>query len=361
MNSSLPNERKLSADNRSMPPNWQFTEDTTPQEYYENWRFTVDNGQSPLRIDKYLMVRIENASRNKIQRAADYDCIKVNGKPVKPSYKVKAGDLVQVFIDKQPREIQIIPQEIPLNIVYEDDYLIIVNKPANMVVHPAYGNYEKTMLNALYYYFLHSKNNKPDTKPLLVHRIDKDTTGLLVVTKTEEAQTLLAEQFYYHTIERTYTALVWGDLQEDNGVIDKNLARDPNNRKIITTVEPPQGKHAVTHWHVLKRFGYTTLIQCNLETGRTHQIRVHMKSIGHPLFGDKTYGGDQILKGNTSTKYKAFVENCFELLPRQALHATTLGFIHPITKEKLSFTSPLADDFQQVLNKWENYITDKNV
>ena len=333
---------------------------------YENFRYIVDKGQSPLRIDKYLMVRIENASRNKIQQAARNNCIKVNGKEVKPNYKVKPLDVIQIFLPTAPRDIEIIPQDIPLNIVYEDDDLLIVNKPSQMVVHPAYGNYEGTLVNALTYYLNPSSlqngqinMDSVKTKPLLVHRIDKNTTGLLVVAKTEDAQTRLAEQFYYHTIERTYTALVWGDFKEDEGTVNANIARDEKDRKRMAVCTEDKGKNAVTHWSVTERFGYTTLIRCKLETGRTHQIRVHMKHIGHPLFNDETYGGDQILKGTTFSKYKQFIQNCFDLLPRQALHATTLGFKHPITGKEMFFSSELPSDMQSVIEKWRNY-TNKN-
>lgn len=326
---------------------------------YENFRYIVDKGQSPLRIDKYLMVRIENASRNKIQQAARNNCIKVNGKEVKPNYKVKADDVIQIFLPTAPRDIEIIPQNIPLDIVYEDRDLIIVNKPSQMVVHPAYGNYEGTLLNALTYYFQHSELSDTDTKPLLVHRIDKNTTGLLVVAKTEDAQTRLAHQFYHHTIQRTYTALVWGDMKEDEGTVNANIARDEKDRKRMAVCDESKGKTAITHWSVKERFGYTTLITCKLETGRTHQIRVHMKHIGHPLFNDNTYGGDQILKGTTFSKYKQFIQNCFETLPRQALHATTLGFKHPTTNEDVFFESRLPNDMQTVIEKWRNYIQSK--
>ncbi len=331
-----------------------MTNEINTEELFENYRVVVDKGQSPLRIDKYLMVRIENASRNKIQQAAKAECIKVNSKPVKPNYKVKPNDIIQVFLTTEPREIEIIPQDIPLDIVYEDSDLLIVNKPMGMVVHPAYGNYDKTLVNALEYYFQHT--NQTDTHPLLVHRIDKDTTGLLVIAKNETAQTLLAKQFYDHTIERTYTALIWGDMKEDCGTIDKNVARDIKDRKRMATYEDNEiGKRAITHWKVLERFGYTTLIQCNLETGRTHQIRVHLSSIGHPLFNDATYGGDRILKGTTFSKYKQFILNCFDILPRQALHATTLGFIHPTTKKEVFFTSNLPEDMSNLLDKWRKY------
>lgn len=331
-----------------------MTNEINTEELFENYRVVVDKGQSPLRIDKYLMVRIENASRNKIQQAAKAECIKVNSKPVKPNYKVKPNDIIQVFLTTEPREIEIIPQDIPLDIVYEDSDLLIVNKPMGMVVHPAYGNYDKTLVNALEFYFQHT--NQTDTHPLLVHRIDKDTTGLLVIAKNETAQTLLAKQFYDHTIERTYTALIWGDMKEDCGTINKNVARDVKDRKRMATYEDSEiGKRAITHWKVLERFGYTTLIQCNLETGRTHQIRVHLSSIGHPLFNDATYGGDRILKGTTFSKYKQFILNCFDILPRQALHATTLGFIHPTTKKEVFFTSNLPEDMSNVLDRWRKY------
>lgn len=331
-----------------------MTNEINTEELFENYRVVVDKGQSPLRIDKYLMVRIENASRNKIQQAAKAECIKVNSKPVKPNYKVKPNDIIQIFLTTEPREIEIIPQDIPLDIVYEDSDLLIVNKPMGMVVHPAYGNYDKTLVNALEFYFQHT--NQTDTHPLLVHRIDKDTTGLLVIAKNETAQTLLAKQFYDHTIERTYTALVWGDFSENEGTIDKNVARDVKDRKRMATYEDSEiGKRAITHWKVLERFGYTTLIQCNLETGRTHQIRVHLSSIGHPLFNDATYGGDRILKGTTFSKYKQFILNCFDILPRQALHATTLGFTHPTTKKEVFFTSNLPEDMSNVLDRWRKY------
>ncbi|MBR1625939.1 MAG: RluA family pseudouridine synthase, partial [Bacteroidales bacterium] len=340
------------------------SETETENLLYENFRYIVDKGQSPLRIDKYLMVRIENASRNKIQQAARNNCIKVNGKTVKPNYKVKPEDVIQIFLPTEPRDIEIIPQNIPLDIVYEDNDLLIVNKPSQMVVHPAYGNYDSTLVNALTYYLnkddLAKDPENPNsikTRPLLVHRIDKNTTGLLVVAKTEDAQTKLAEQFYYHTIERTYTALVWGDFKEDEGTVDANIARDEKDRKRMAVCTEDKGKTAVTHWNVIERFGYTTLIRCRLETGRTHQIRVHMKHIGHPLFNDETYGGDQILKGTTFSKYKQFIINCFELLPRQALHATTLGFKHPSTGRDMFFSSDLPEDMQNVIKKWRSYIS----
>lgn len=328
------------------------------RELYENFRIEVEKGKTLLRIDKYLMSRIEGTSRNKIQTAAKADCIKVNDKPVKSNYKVKPGDVIQLFLTTPPQSIEIIPQDIPVDVVYEDDDVIVVNKPSSMVVHPGYGNYQGTLLNALTFHFQNSKNKEGETpKPLLVHRIDKDTTGLLLVAKNEYAQTFLAKQFFEHSIERKYTALVWGDVPQDEGTIEGNIGRSLKDRKIMTVFpDVEHGKPAITHYSVLRRFGYISEIQCRLETGRTHQIRVHMKSIGHPLFGDKTYGGDQILKGTTFSKYKQFVMNCFQILPRQALHASTIGFLHPTSGERLLFSSPLPEDMQSVIDKWTTYM-----
>lgn len=327
-------------------------------ELFENYRIEVDKGQSLLRIDKFLMDRIEQTSRNKIQQAAKADCIRVNDKPVKPNYRVKPGDIVQIFLPTAPREIEIIPQDIPLDIVYEDEDLIVVNKQSEMVVHPGYGNYTGTLLNALTFHFQNQKDSQGNPiRPLMVHRIDKNTTGLLLVAKNEVSQTILAKQFYDHSIERTYTAIVWGDFDQMEGTITGNIGRSLKDRKIMQVFpQRDYGKEAITHWKVLFRFGYITLIQCKLETGRTHQIRAHMKYIGHPLFNDQTYGGDQIIKGTTYSKYKQFVQNCFKLLPRQALHATTLGFIHPTTKKEMFFETPLPEDMLMVKEKWENYI-----
>lgn len=326
------------------------------QELYENYRVVVDKGQSLLRIDKYLVDRIEGASRNKIQLAIKADCVKVNDKTVKVNYRVKPGDLIQVFLTTEPREIEIIPQNIPIDIVYEDEDVIVVNKPASMVVHPGYGNYTSTLLNALTYHFQNS--NTPDVKPLLVHRIDKDTTGLLLVAKNEYAQTFLAKQFFEHTTERKYTALVWGDLKEDEGTIEGHIGRSLKDRKVMAVFpEGDYGKMAITHWRVLKKFGYVTLVECQLETGRTHQIRAHMRYIGHPLFADATYGGDQILKGTTFSKYKQFINNCFQIINRQALHATTIGFLHPTKLTRMNFTSELPQDMLSVIEKWESYTT----
>lgn len=326
------------------------------QELYENYRVVVDKGQSLLRIDKYLVDRIEGASRNKIQLAIKADCVKVNDKTVKVNYRVKPGDLIQVFLTTEPREIEIIPQNIPIDIVYEDEDVIVVNKPASMVVHPGYGNYTSTLLNALTYHF--QQNESGEVKPLLVHRIDKDTTGLLLVAKNEYAQTFLAKQFFDHTTERKYTALVWGDLKEEEGTIEGNIGRSLKDRKVMAVFpDGDYGKTAITHWKVLKRFGYVTLVECQLETGRTHQIRAHMRYVGHPLFADATYGGDQILKGTTFSKYKQFINNCFQIISRQALHATTIGFLHPTKLERMNFSSTLPQDMKDVIEKWEAYTT----
>lgn len=331
------------------------------QELYENHRFTVDRGQETMRMDKYLQMRIEGVSRTKIQAAAKADCILVNGKPTKSSYKIKPLDVISVLLPTPPREIEIIPQQIDFKVVYEDDDLLVVDKQAGLVVHPGFGNFDGTLLNALAWYYQdkRGKDGNPIT-PYLVHRIDKDTSGLLLIAKTEEAQAHLAKQFFDHTIERKYNALVWGDFQEDDGTIVGNLARSAKDRRIMAVYDDPEiGKHAVTHWHVLERFGYVTLVECVLETGRTHQIRAHMKHIGHPLFNDAAYGGDQILKGTTFSKYKQFVDNCFTLLPRQALHALVLGFEHPSTHKQMHFESPFPNDMYAVIGKWRNYAQHK--
>ncbi|MBR5651764.1 MAG: RluA family pseudouridine synthase [Bacteroidales bacterium] len=323
-------------------------------EMYEHFRFVVDKGQSPLRMDKFLFSRIENASRNKIQVAAKADCVLVNGKPEKPSYKVKPLDVITILMSKPPRDTDVIPQNIPLEIVYEDDDVIIVNKKAGMVVHPSYANYDGTLVNALTYYF---NEQGKGAIPALVHRIDKDTSGLLLVAKNEVAQTYLAKQFFDHTVERRYQALVWGDFDEDEGTITGNLGRSAKDRRVVAVYpDGSQGRHAVTHYKVLQRFNYVTLVECRLETGRTHQIRAHMQYIKHPLFGDKTYGGDTIVKGTTFTKYKQFVNNCFDILPRQALHAKTIGFVHPTAHNLMQFDSDLPDDMQRVIAKWKKYV-----
>ena len=326
-------------------------------ELYEHYAFTAEKGQQPLRIDKYLMNFIENATRNKIQAAAKSESIYVNGKPVKSSYKVKPFDEIRVMFAHPPYEFLLVPEDIPLDIVYEDDTLLVVNKPAGMVVHPGHGNYSGTLINALTFHFENLPKNSNE-RPGLVHRIDKDTSGLLVVAKTEHAMNHLAKQFFDKTSEREYLALVWGNVEADEGTVEGHIGRHPKNRLQNTVFEGDdahKGKPAVTHYKVVERFGYVTLVSCKLETGRTHQIRVHMKHIGHTLFNDARYGGEKILKGTTFTKYKQFVENCFKILPRQALHAKTLGFEHPDTGEWLSFTSDIPDDMQQCIEKWRHY------
>ena len=322
---------------------------------YEHYSFTADSGQQALRVDKFLMNRIENATRNKIQQAAKAGSVRVNDVVVKSNYKVKGGDQVKVLFTHPPYENLLVGEDIPLDIVYEDDALVVINKAAGMVVHPGHGNYNRTLLNALLYHFKSLPLNAND-RPGLVHRIDKDTSGLLVVAKTEKAMTHLAKQFFDKTSQRSYYALVWGDVKDDTGTIEVHIGRDPKNRLLMTVFpDGDQGKEAITHYEVVERFGYTTLVRCRLETGRTHQIRAHMKHIGHTLFGDARYGGDNILKGTTFTKYKQFVDNCFKLLPRQALHAQTLGFVHPISGKSMSFEAPLPNDMLTALDKWRHY------
>jgi 23S rRNA pseudouridine1911/1915/1917 synthase len=338
----------------------EFIEETEAdeEELFEHYRFKADPGQEVIRIDKFLIDRMPNTSRNKVQVAAKSGNILVNEQKVKQNYRVKPGDNVSIVMPYPVREIELIPENIPLDIHYEDDQLIVINKPSNIVVHPGYGNYKGTLVNALVYHFDHLPKRSQDYfgRPGLVHRLDKHTTGLMVIAKTEETLTHLAKQFYDRTTERRYNALVWGDIEED-GTIIGNLGRSPKNRKVMTVFEDEtQGKHAVTHYKVLKRFGLVTLIECKLETGRTHQIRVHMKHIGHPLFNDLEYGGDKILKGTRSTSYTRFIENCFELIPGQALHAKTLGFFHPVLKKHLQFDSTLPYGFQSVIEKWEKYV-----
>ena len=322
---------------------------------YEHYSFTADSGQQALRVDKFLMNRIENATRNKIQQAAKAGSVRVNDVVVKSNYKVKGGDQVKVLFTHPPYENLLVGEDIPLDIVYEDDALVVINKAAGMVVHPGHGNYNRTLLNALLYHFKSLPLN-PNDRPGLVHRIDKDTSGLLVVAKAEKAMTHLAKQFFDKTSQRSYYALVWGDVKDDSGTIEGHIGRDPKNRLLMRVFpEKDQGKEAITHYEVVERFGYTTLVRCRLETGRTHQIRAHMKHLGHTLFGDARYGGDNILKGTTFTKYKQFVDNCFKLLPRLALHAQTLGFVHPISGKSMSFEAPLPNDMLTALDKWRHY------
>lgn len=331
-------------------------------ELYEHHHFVVDNGQAPIRIDKFIVNRLQGISRNKIQCATDAGNILVNGKSVKSSYKVRPGDEISIVMAYPPKEFELIPEDIPINIIYEDDDLLVVNKEAGMVVHPGFGNFTGTLLNALAW---HLKDlplfQNGDARPGLVHRIDKDTSGILVVAKTELAANKLARQFFDHSIDRKYQALVWGDFKEDEGTIEGNIGRSPRDRtKMCVFDDASEGKTAITHYKVLERFGYVTLIECVLETGRTHQIRVHLKHKGHPLFNDETYGGNIILKGTTFSKYKQFIQNCFKILPRQALHAKSLGFIHPATGKYMLFDSELPDDLKEVLEKWRNYTSNRN-
>lgn len=331
------------------------------EELHEHFSFRADLGQDPLRVDKYLMNRIENATRNKIQQAAKAGNIFVNQKQVKSNYKVKGGDHVSVMFSHPPYENLLIPENIPLDIVYEDQALVVVNKPSGMVVHPGHGNYSGTLINALLYHFDHLPNNDQQ-RPGLVHRIDKDTSGLLVIAKTADALSHLSKQFFDKSSTRKYFALVWGNLSDDQGTIEGHLARHPKNRlQMMVFPEGDVGKPAVTHFKVLERFTYVSLIECRLETGRTHQIRAHMKYLGHTLFNDERYGGNAILKGTSFSKYKQFVENCFKRIPRQALHAKTLGFAHPTTGKWMEFDSPLPQDFLEVLDKWRNYAQHKRL
>ena len=325
---------------------------------YEHFRFVADKGQSPLRVDKYLMNKVENATRSRIQKSAKDGNIFVNDIIVKSNYKVKANDVVTVLFEHPPYEMLLTPEDLPIDIVYEDDALLVVNKAAGMVVHPGHGNYSGTLINALAFHFDNLPNNSSD-RPGLVHRIDKDTTGLLVVAKTEEAMAHLSKQFFNKTTEREYVAIAWGAMKEEHGTIEGHIGRHPKNRLQNTVYlhqdDLEKGKPAVTHYKVLEHLGYVTLVSCKLETGRTHQIRVHMKHIGHTLFNDERYGGSAILKGTTFSKYKQFVDNCFKVLPRQALHAKTLGFIHPTTNEFMRFEAPIPEDMEACLYKWRNY------
>lgn len=336
----------------------QNEEETGNDDLYEHFRFVADKGQSPLRVDKYLMNKVENATRNKIQKSAKDGNIYVNETVVKQNYKVKAGDVVTVMFEHPPYEMLLTPEDLPITIVYEDDDLLVVDKKPGMVVHPGHGNYSGTLINALIFHFDNLPNNSSN-RPGLVHRIDKDTSGLLVVAKTEESMTHLSRQFFKKTTEREYVALVWGDVKEEEGTIEGHIGRHPKNRLQNTVFlgeeAEEKGKAAVTHYKVLERLGYVTLVSCRLETGRTHQIRVHLKHIGHTLFNDERYGGEKILKGTTFSKYKQFVDNCFKILPRQALHARTLGFIQPTTGEFLRFESEIPTDIQECLDKWRTY------
>lgn len=328
-------------------------------ELYEHFRVEVDRGQDATRIDKYLFERMQHSSRNRIQKAADAGSIHVNGKPVKSNYKVRPGDVITLMLDRPKHDNTIKPEEIPLDIVYEDDQIIVLNKPAGMVVHPGAGNFHGTLINAIAWHLKDLSTFDPnDPEVGLVHRIDKDTSGLLLIAKTVDAKTQLGKQFFNKSTQRTYNALVWGNFTEDEGRIEGNIGRDPKDRLRMAVFAPETGigKHAVTHYRVLERFGYTTLIECQLETGRTHQIRAHLKHIGHPLFGDERYGGTEILRGQRSSTYKAYIQNCLKLCNRQALHARTLGFVHPTTGEEMNFTSKLPTDLESLIEKWRNYI-----
>nr|MBP6315124.1 RluA family pseudouridine synthase [Chitinophagaceae bacterium] len=339
-------------------------QDEQPKEKFIFFDFIIEKGQEPLRIDKYLMTKIANVTRNKVQQAIDDECVFVNDKLVKQNYKIKPNDHVVAYTFREPESTEIIPENIPLDIVYEDEDVLVLNKPFNMVVHPGHGNYSGTVVNALAYY-LQQKSADKELLPRigLVHRIDKDTTGLLVVGKNEQAVQHLSNQFMEHTVNRRYHALVWGDVEQNEGTVDTYIGRHERNRKVFTVYDKDdeKGKHAVTHYKVIERFNYVTLIECRLETGRTHQIRVHMKDIGHTLFNDATYGGDRVLKGTVFSKYKSFVENCFALCPRQALHAKTLGFIHPRTGKEMQFESEMPTDIQSVLERWKVYVKAKGI
>ena len=333
--------------------------DDETQQLYEHFRFEADQGQQPLRVDKFMCEKLPHSSRNRIQRAADSGFVHVNDRPVKSNYKVRAGDVVTLMLDRPRHDSTIEPEEIPLDIVYEDDQLMVVNKPAGLVVHPGAGNFHGTLVNAIAWHMKDVPSYDPNNPEVgLVHRIDKDTSGLLVVAKTPEAKTSLSVQFFNKTTHRSYNALVWGHFTEDEGRIEGNIARDPKDRLRMTVMAPDSGigKPAVTHYRVIERFGYVTLIECILETGRTHQIRAHMKHIGHPLFGDERYGGCEILRGNRSTSYRAFIQNCFKLCNRQALHARTLGFVHPKTHQQMDFTSDLPTDLEALIEKWRAFI-----
>jgi 23S rRNA pseudouridine1911/1915/1917 synthase len=344
------------------------------EELYEHLRLEVDRGQEPVRIDKYMSEHVQHSSRNRIQKAADAGFIHVltaddrqkdqSAKAVKSNYKVRPGDIITLMLDRPHYDTTIEAEDIPLEVVYEDDQLMVVNKPAGLVVHPGVGNFHGTLVNAIAWHLRELPTYDPNDPSVgLVHRIDKDTSGLLVVAKTPEAKTELGAQFFNHDTHRSYQALVWGNFTEDTGRIEGNIGRDPRDRQRMAVFPPGSdvGKSAVTHYRVLERYGYTTLVECRLETGRTHQIRAHMKHIGHPLFADERYGGTEILRGERTVSYKAYIQNCFKLCPRQALHARTLGFTHPATGEQMDFSAPLPPDMEQLLDKWRNYIKGKSL
>lgn len=359
----LPKLKRLAlmpaANNRKMS-NEEFIEISESEELYERFSITIDKGQEPLRIDKFLMQRIEGATRNKIQQAIEEERVLVNDKPVKNNYKVKYNDKLTVFETTSPESSDIIPQNIPLNIVYEDEAVLVIGKPVGLVVHPGSGNPDGTLINGVAYHLKEQNPNLDETllpRFGLVHRIDKNTSGLIVLAKTNDAMKHLAKQFFNHTVHRRYIALVWGNFEEDSGTIVGNVGRHQRFRKLFTVYpEGDYGKEAITHYKVLENFNYVSLVECRLETGRTHQIRVHMQYIGHPLFNDDFYGGDRIVKGTVYTKYKQFVDNCFALCPRHALHARELGFVHPVTNEQIYFNSNLPEDINSAIEKWRNYV-----
>ncbi len=331
-------------------------EEENEDELFEHYRFIIDKGQEPVRIDKYLSDKIQAVSRNKIQHAAEAGSILVNNKSVKSNYKIKANDLIQVVLPNPVWDYTVEPENIPLDIVYEDEDVLLVNKKAGMVCHPGHGNFHGTLVHALLWHCKDLPQISGDTRPGLVHRLDKNTSGLIIIGKTEHALNHLSRQFFDRTIKRHYIAMVWGDIEDKKGRIECNIARNPRNRKVFMAVEDGSaGKYAATNYEVMKRYGYVTLVKCKLETGRTHQIRVHLKYIGHTLFGDYSYGGDQILAGTVYGKYKTFIENCFKLMPYHALHAQSLGFVHPRTGQEMYFEQPLPDNFQAVIEKWDNY------
>lgn len=357
MSINLNHPREINHSELPVSPEEELLQGEEEDSLYEHFRIHVDKGQSPLRIDKFLFNRIEAVSRSKIQHAADERMILVNGVAVKSNYKVKPLDVITVMLPEPKMEHDLLPENIPLEVAYEDDDLVVINKPPGLVVHPGVGNYTGTLVNGLIYHFQHlPAQAQNEFRPGLVHRIDKNTSGLLVVAKNEFAMNFLAKQFSDHSIKRTYQAIVWGDFKEEEGTITGHVGRSLKNRKMMDVFpEGDHGKEAVTHFMVLERLGYVTLVECRLETGRTHQIRVHMKYIGHPVFNDDTYGGDRIVKGTVYTKYKQFVENCFQIIPRHALHAKSLGFIHPTTRKEVFFDSELPEDFRDVLKKWRKY------
>jgi 23S rRNA pseudouridine1911/1915/1917 synthase len=325
---------------------------------FEHYKLSVDQGQAPVRIDRFLTDRLSNATRNRVQNAIEKGTVQINGQATKANYKIKPGDVITIMLEETKKDFEVVPEKIPLDILYEDKDLLIVNKPAGMVVHPAHGNWTGTLVNGLAYYFTQLPEMPGNSgRPGLVHRIDKDTSGVLVIAKSEKTMTGLARQFFDHSIQRTYVALVWGEPAEEEGTINAHIGRSAKNRKVMDIFpDGSKGKHAVTHWKVLRKLRYVTLIQCTLETGRTHQIRAHMKYLGHPLFNDAMYGGDKIRKGTQFSKYKTFIKNCFEMIPRQALHAQSLGFFHPRNKKFLHFETPLPKDMAEVLKRWEEYV-----